>query len=300
MDSALPSESGEPSFWNRHSFIIRRLHSLSGFIPVGGYMVIHLLVNASVINSPASFQSNVANIHKFGSLLPVLEWGLIFIPILFHAIVGVFIVVGGLPNTHNYPYSANQRYALQRYTGVIAFFFIMLHVFHMHGWFHNWRWVHYVVEPWGGGQFKPYNATSTAGLALQPIVWLVIYLVGMLSCVFHLANGLWTMGITWGVWTSPAAQRRALGACTVFGVLLAAVGLGALFGMRSAVNSPEKLEQVQATEQRMLEHDIEAGVLDEEAVRDKRARPIPAKGAAVESPAAEEQASARSETEATR
>jgi len=299
MDSA-SSDSGEPSFWNRHSFVIRRLHSLSGFIPVGGYMVIHLLVNASVINSPASFQSNVANIHKFGSLLPVLEWGLIFIPILFHAIVGVFIVVGGLPNTHNYPYSANQRYALQRYTGVIAFFFIMLHIFHMHGWFHNWRWVHYVVEPWGGGQFKPYNATSTAGLALQPIVWLVIYLVGMLSCVFHLAKGLWTMGITWGVWTSPAAQRRALGACTVFGVLLAAVGLGALFGMRSAVNSPEKLEQLQANERRMLEHDIEAGVLSEKDVEHKRARPIPAKGAAVESPVAEEQASARSEAEATR
>jgi succinate dehydrogenase / fumarate reductase cytochrome b subunit len=293
-------DSAEPSFWNRHSFVIRRLHSLSGFIPVGGYMVIHLLVNASVINSPASFQSNVANIHKFGALLPVLEWGLIFIPILFHAIVGVFIVVGGLPNTHNYPYGANQRYALQRYTGVIAFIFIMLHVFHMHGWFHNSAWLKYVVEPWGGGQFKPYNATSTAGLALQPIVWLVIYLVGMLSCVFHLANGLWTMGITWGVWTSPAAQRRALGACTVFGVLLAAVGLGALFGVRSAVNTPDRLEQVQATEERMLEHDLEAGVLTKKDVEHKRAHSVPAKESAGESLPVEEQAKARTEAESQR
>jgi succinate dehydrogenase / fumarate reductase cytochrome b subunit len=293
-------DSAEPSFWNRHSFVIRRLHSLSGFIPVGGYMVIHLLVNASVINSPASFQSNVANIHKFGALLPVLEWGLIFIPILFHAIVGVFIVVGGLPNTHNYPYGANQRYALQRYTGVIAFIFIMLHVFHMHGWFHNSAWLKYVVEPWGGGQFKPYNATSTAGLALQPIVWLVIYLVGMLSCVFHLANGLWTMGITWGVWTSPAAQRRALGACTVFGVLLAAVGLGALFGVRSAVNTPDRLEQVQATEERMLEHDLEAGVLTKKDVEHKRTHSVPAKESAGESLPVEEQAKARTEAESQR
>ena len=67
-----------------------------GFIPVGGYMVIHLAVNASVLNSPASFQSNVANIHKFGALLPVLEWTLIFLPILFHAIVGMVIVAGAL------------------------------------------------------------------------------------------------------------------------------------------------------------------------------------------------------------
>lgn len=300
MDSALSSESGEPSFWNRHSFLIRRLHSLSGFIPVGGYMVVHLAVNATENISPATFQTNVASIHKFGPLLPVLEWGLIFIPILFHAIVGVFIVVGGLPNTHNYPYGANQRYALQRYTGVIAFIFIMLHVFHMHGWFHNSAWLKYVVEPWGGGQFKPYNATSTAGLALQPLVWLVIYLVGMLSCVFHLANGLWTMGITWGVWTSPAAQRRALGACTVFGVLLAAVGLSALFGIRSAVSTPEKLQQVRATEERMLEHDLEAGVLTKRDVEHKRAHPEPGKETAVDSPSTEVQARARNEAEASR
>jgi succinate dehydrogenase / fumarate reductase cytochrome b subunit len=249
------------SFWVRHSFAIRRLHSLSGLVPVGGYMVIHLAVNASVFNSPASFQANVSNIHKFGALLPVLEWTLIFLPILFHGIVGMFIVAGGLPNTHSYPYEANVRYTLQRATGVIAFFFIGIHVFHMHGWFHNHRWMEYVVAPLGGGQFKPYNATSTAGVALQPITTTIVYLVGMLACVYHLANGLWTMGITWGVWTSPHAQRRALGACTVFGVLLAAVGLVALFGMRAAVNTQKKLELVETLEKTMIEHDIEAGIV---------------------------------------
>ena len=57
------------------------------------------------------------------------------------------IIAGGLPNTHNYPYGANYRYTLQRATGVIAFLFIMLHVFHMHGWFHNDSWIKYVVKP---------------------------------------------------------------------------------------------------------------------------------------------------------
>jgi succinate dehydrogenase / fumarate reductase cytochrome b subunit len=266
-------DSSEPSFWDRHSFAIRRLHSLSGLVPVGGYMVIHLLVNSSVLNSPASFQSNVANIHKFGSVLPVIEWTFIFIPILFHAIVGMFIVASGKPNTHDYKYGANYRYTWQRVTGVIAFFFIAIHVFHMHGWFHNSAWLRYVVEPWGGGQFKPYNATSTAGLALQPIVWVTVYLIGMLSCVFHLANGLWTMGITWGLWTSPAAQRRALAACATFGVLLGAVGVGALFGMRSAVNTATKLDEVRALEERIVEHEIEAGTLDAETIEHKRAHP---------------------------
>src|SRR5262249_4792464 len=144
----------EPSFWDRHSFLIRRLHSLSGLVPVGGYMVIHLLVKASVLNSDASFQTNVLNIHKFGALLPVVEWTLIFIPILFHDIVGMVIVAGGLPNTHQCPFEANYRYTLQRATGVIAFLFIGLHVFHMHGWFHDSWWVEHIVSPLGGGRFR--------------------------------------------------------------------------------------------------------------------------------------------------
>lgn len=267
-------DAPEPSFWARHSFLIRRLHSLSGLLPVGGYMVIHLAVNASVLNGPASFQGNVNNIHKFGKLLPLIEWTFIFIPILFHAIVGMFIVAGSLPNSYQYPYEANRRYTLQRVTGVIAFFFIGLHVFHMHGWFHNQWWMDYVVGPLGGGQFKPYNATSTAGQALQPMTVTIVYIVGVLACVYHLANGLWTMGITWGVWTSPAAQRRALGVCSVFGVLLAGVGLSALFGMRSAVSTREKLTQVRQREERMIQHDLDAGTLRKRDIEHKRAAPL--------------------------
>ena len=58
----------------------------------------------------------------------------------------------------------------------------------------------------------------------------MLYAVGVLSCVFHLANGIWTMGITWGVWTSPAAQRRANWVCSLAGVVLAVVGMSALYG----------------------------------------------------------------------
>ena len=131
------------------------------------------------------------------------------------------IVVGMIPNTRDYPYGANRRYTWQRWTGVIAFVFIVYHVFHMHGWFHFDPWLENVVGPYGGAQFKPYNAASTAGKALQSGGMLVFYAVGVLACVFHFANGLWTMGITWGVWTSPppSAARSRLHA---FGVLLAA------------------------------------------------------------------------------
>lgn len=260
MESQPPSS--QASFIARHDFLIRRLHSLSGLIPVGGYMIVHLLVNASVLESPNTFQKNVYQIHSLGSLLPLVEWTFIFIPILFHAIVGVAIIAGGMPNTGNYPYAANRRYTLQRITGMVAFVFIALHVFHMHGWFHNSYWVDRVVHPLGGGQFRPYNAVSTAGEALQNGLWVTVYLIGILACVYHLANGIWTMGITWGVWISPAAQKRALNVCTVFGVLLAIVGLSALFGMRQ-YGEGEKLNEARQVEDQMYEAKVKAGELEE-------------------------------------
>jgi succinate dehydrogenase / fumarate reductase cytochrome b subunit len=193
-------------------------------------MVIHLMTNATVLDSPNAYQNSVYLIHSLGMLLPVVEWVFIFIPLLFHAIIGVVIVQGGLPNSGTYRYGKNVRYTLQRATGMIAFLFIFYHVFHMHGWFHFDWWLQGIVEPLNGAQFKPYNAASSLGAAMNGFVMPMLYAVGVLSCVFHLANGIWTMGITWGVWLTPAAQRRADIVCGIFGLGLAAVSLAALAG----------------------------------------------------------------------
>src|SRR4029079_14951825 len=79
--------------------------------------------------------------------------------------------------------------------------------------------------------FCPYNGASTAAQAMQiSIIVPILYAIGVLACVFHLANGIWTFGITWGLWVTPAAQRWATRVSLVFGLLLAAVSLGALGG----------------------------------------------------------------------
>ena len=222
------------SFLARNEFLIRRLHSLSGLIPVGAYMVIHLLTNASVLESSVLFQKLVYQIHGL-PMLVVIEWLFIFIPILFHAIIGVLIIRGSLPNSGTYKYGSNVRYTLQRATGMIAFVFIMFHVFHMHGWFHFDSWLN-AARKIGGAQFWPYNAASTAATALSSLPYQIFYVVGILSCVFHLANGIWTFGITWGIWVTPQAQRWATTACLIFGLALSAVGLGALGGFAYTVD----------------------------------------------------------------
>jgi succinate dehydrogenase / fumarate reductase cytochrome b subunit len=207
-------------------------------------MVIHLLTNASVNVSNITFQKLVVSIHGLGPvLLPIVEWTFIFIPILFHAIFGVVIIRGGLPNHSTYRYTNNFRYTLQRATGMIAFAFIVWHVFHMHGWFHFDPWLN-AITPLGGAQFRAYNAASTAGTALQSsIIVQILYLIGVLSCVFHLANGIWTMGITWGLWVTPIAQRRADYVALVFGIFLAAVGVSAQLGFLRVDTAKARVEE---------------------------------------------------------
>src|SRR5690606_1177306 len=73
----------------------------------------------------------------------------------------------------------------------------------------------------------------TAAEAFQgpgAIVVNILYTIGVMSCVFHLANGIWTMGITWGLWVTPASQRWANYLSAGFGILLAFVALSAQFG----------------------------------------------------------------------
>ncbi len=220
----------------RYEFVLRRLHSLTGLMPIGGYLAFHLLTNASIVDGVEVYQRRADQIHALGvtTVVLLLEWPVVFLPILFHGILGLAIVCRGKRNLTNYPYLGNLRYTLQRATGVIAFVFILWHVFHMHGWLKNPWWMEHVVRPLGGGKFDPRSA-FTAAEAIQASIWIqLLYAVGVLACVYHLANGLWTLGITWGIWTSPRAQRWANIPCAAVGIFLAVAGLAAIVGMAEA------------------------------------------------------------------
>lgn len=250
--------ASEQSFLARHEFLIRRAFSLCGLVPVGAYMCVHLVTNSSLAGGAPTFQKAVYQIHSLGPVLPLVEWLFIFLPIIFHAILGVVIIRGGMPNSSTYTNNSNIRYTLQRATGLIAFVFIFAHVFHLHGWLHFDWFLEGVAKPLGGAQFKPYNAASTLAEAFQKN-WLipVAYTVGVLSCVFHLSNGIWSFGVRWGLWVSPAAMRRAGLACAGFGVLLGAVSLGAVSGpIRIKPEEARQIEQ-EMYDARVASHEIE-------------------------------------------
>ncbi|WP_230774292.1 succinate dehydrogenase cytochrome b558 subunit [Roseiconus lacunae] len=253
----------EVSFFEKHEFAIRRLHSLTGIVPLGLYMVVHLTTNASLLNGPETFQRAVFMIHSPGPLLPLIEWAFIFLPLLFHAILGVWIAKTGRSNSGQYRFANNKRYTWQRWTGMIGLVYLFLHIMHLHGGFHAKWWID-SISGFGFGMFHPYNAGSSLVTAMDfgwGIVWPVIYLVGVLSLVYHLANGLWTAGITWGVWISPEAQQRATKVCVAFGIVLSVISLAAWAG--AVIPGEEEAQAMEQVENRMYEAGVAAGMVPE-------------------------------------
>jgi succinate dehydrogenase / fumarate reductase, cytochrome b subunit len=218
------------SVFGRHEFLIRRLHSLTGLIPVGAFLVVHLLTNVAILDN--TYQQRVDMIHSLGkNTLELVEWVFIFLPLIFHGIVGLIIVARGKRNVAIYTYRENIRYTLQRWTGVITFAFVFWHVFQTRGWINDEWWLNHVTRPLGGGVFDYQHSVRTSIEAIKMAPWVLpLYTIGVLAAVYHLTDGLWTMGITWGVWTGPRAQRWASVFCLGFGVVLAVAGLAALYG----------------------------------------------------------------------
>ena len=260
-------------FFVRHEFAIRRLHSLLGIVPLGLYMCVHLTTNASLLNGPETFQRAVYAIHSLGKLLPVVEWAFIFGPLVFHAVLGVWIVKQARQNHTQYPFTSNRRYAWQRWTGMIALVYLFVHILHLHGWFHFQPYFA-AIQSIGLGAFRPYNAPSTlieSMNAFGGIVWPAFYLVGVLCCVYHLANGLWTAGITWGLWITPAAQARATKVSVAFGGLLTVIALSAWWA--AVAPTTADAQRAEAIEDRMYAASVEAGVVPK--APEKRSQPDP-------------------------
>lgn len=206
-------------------FLLRRLHSLTGIL-FGGYLIVHLLVNATLVEGarhnggPTVFQQQVDKIHSL-PMLPVVEWVFIYIPILYHTVYGIWIVATGQPNIGNYRYGKNFAYFAQRVSAVILIFFILFHVLSF-------------KSPLGiGGNyaFDPVNATQSTQrhFSNNAIITWVVYPIGILAGTFHLANGFWTAAITWGLTTSRQAQKRWGMVCAGLFVMTLALGLTALF-----------------------------------------------------------------------
>ena len=218
-----------------HEFFWRRLHSLTGIIPIGAFLIEHILVsNSTAMNGPEAY----ANTVKFLGSLPLvlaLETLFIWIPIAFHGLYGFYIWYRGDSNVGGaYPWTGNWMYTVQRWSGAVAFFYIGWHVWHLR---------------FAGIDLHAHPAASFGKVQAELMIgWqLAFYLVGLVAASWHFSYGVWLFCAKWGITVGERARRRLLGLCFALFLLIAGVGLASL---RSFLVTPRQPIDVSAGELR--------------------------------------------------
>jgi succinate dehydrogenase / fumarate reductase cytochrome b subunit len=202
-----------------YSFWLRRLHSLTGIIPVGAFLFEHILIsNASAIGGPLAYARQVRFLASL-PLVPILELFGIWLPILFHALYGFYIWYRGETNVGEYPWTGNWMYTAQRWTGGIAFAYILWHTWTM-------RFTGIDLHEFPGASFGKVQAEL-----FSPAL-LAFYVVGLVCASWHFAYGIWLFAAKWGLTPGEKARQRFLVVCLAFFVLMSAVGLTSLYTFR--------------------------------------------------------------------
>ena len=231
----------------KNQFLIRRLHSLSGILPIGVFLAIHLVTNSSLAWGWFALKGRGE-----GEGLTIAEGGVqyfahevtwintqvphlfltevtLWLAIAFHCILGVYYATGGKGNLVHYKHQDNFRYTLQRLSGYFGIFFIFYHIATL-----RWGWTFLIPN---GTKWSHDFSASTLAAALQGstegwtaagVVVSLFYLVGVSLLVFHFANGIWTAAITWGLTVSEHAQKRWGYVCAAFGVSMMLAAWSAL------------------------------------------------------------------------
>jgi succinate dehydrogenase / fumarate reductase cytochrome b subunit len=222
-------EGGLSGWLGRHPFALRRLHSLMGLL-FGGYLVVHLLVNATLLEGarydgePTVYQLQVDKIHAL-PFLELVAWTVILLPIIYHTVYGIVIMAGGRPNVSSYGYGRNWAYLLQRVSAIVLVLFIAFHYLSMKGAFGGSLGQMLTFVPVDSPRTPFSEATQSTVNHFHAAWWIwLVYPLGILSATFHTANGFWTAGVTWGLTVTARAQRLWMFACWALFLFLTACG----------------------------------------------------------------------------
>lgn len=181
-------------FWNK------RIMSFLGVIPLGVYVILHLWTNMSSLGGPDVFNVAVQGPSALNPTLPqsrhpiflVLEI-LLCLAILIHLVIGVRLILRWRPNLARVRSFGNLKFALQRISGLGLMLFIVAHVIQAR------------IRPALHGGVETFCGMRHAYFE-EPLT-LPVYILGLLGISFHLANGIWSAGLTWGITVTPQRQK---------------------------------------------------------------------------------------------
>jgi len=190
----------------------RRLHSLLGVIPIGLFLIFHLSVNFMATKGEETFNT-AAHAIEYVPMLIVVEWVVIYLPLIFHAVYGIYIAFTAKNNLGRFGFFRNWMFMLQRVTGIITLIFLVWHI-----------WATRIQKALGA----EVNFDMMAEIFSSPFM-VAFYIVGVISAIFHFANGLWSFAVSWGLTITPKSQKIMTYVTLVVFVVLSYIGVSAIF-----------------------------------------------------------------------
>ncbi len=204
-----------------NTFLLRKLHQLTGVVPLGIFFFVHMYTNSAAMNGAKSFNKHVEGIHDMPYLIFLEVFG-IFLPLLFHSIYGVLISAEARANAINYSYGRNWFYIFQRVTGIFLFIFLLFHILNLR--FGLIPGLESYGNPVAGNADRGFDIIAAE---FQSIGILLFYIAGVVATAWHLAYGFWLFAVDWGIIIGEKAQRIGLYASIGLAVFLSAVGINA-------------------------------------------------------------------------
>ncbi|MDU3989069.1 MAG: succinate dehydrogenase cytochrome b558 subunit, partial [Staphylococcus sp.] len=197
---------------SKNEFYLRRLHSLLGIIPIGAFLIVHLMINHQATQGAEAFNKAAGFMESLPFLL-VTELILIYIPILYHGLYGIHIAFTAKENIGHYSLFRNWMFALQRLTGIIAFVFIFVHL-----------WQTRLQKLFFGKEISYDMMHQT----LQNPIWVIVYIICVIAVIFHFSNGIWSFLVTWGFLQSKKSQRIFTWVSLIIFLILSYIGVTAI------------------------------------------------------------------------
>jgi succinate dehydrogenase / fumarate reductase cytochrome b subunit len=178
---------------NAGSFVQARLASFLAVAPLGVWTFFHLLGNLTAWNGAEAWESSVTT---YASPFTQLLTGcLVLVPLVLHTVWGIARLFSAKPNNGHYRTYANLKYLLQRLAAVGVLLFVGAHL-----------WLAMIHPRLTTGHGEAF-ADIAHEMRFNPPT-LVVYLLGTLGVTYHLANGLQTAAMGWGVVSSQRALKR--------------------------------------------------------------------------------------------
>ncbi len=206
----------------------RRLHALSGALALGGFLIVHLLTNASALGGHALYDSVVGSLAR-SSVVPFIEVVFILLPLGFHAGYGLVLLAKKATNANASAEIERRRYGdrrffvLQRVSAVLVLLFVLAHAWEL-------RLQRLFFGLPADGLYTMLTAHLSSTWAGIPYVAL-LYILGILAATVHFANGLFAASAVWNLGPSPAGRRKIRLVTAALGLLLFLIGTATAIGL---------------------------------------------------------------------